>query len=608
MKSVFIIAIVVVAMIGVMVPSVFAQNVYVQIDELPEWADYASNVMYLSTESWKEANEGLEFWVVENSSDADFRVQWVKDFGGEKVGYAYGNQFIEVGLGDSDCLNKWNPYSEKYISHIMKHEIGHIFGHEHDNNPDSIMYPIALNREYGLVEEEYRLTEGYGQFIPFCTIKDLTSYDFSISTTDETYGFDYYIIPSINEFDKWVEGEVFQHYSNKDCFGEGWLTISGTCKGVSAGSGIMVLVDSELTTPLVTITVQKLEMPNIINSKSMLASKNYIDFEKVPSVQIIHDTATIDVNIFGDTFDFSHSFYQNKDNSIRFENGDGRTIHKYAEYASIGKLFDSLGMSFTNDCLIFSNGKSFCNNEDYRFTFYVNGQTHYLLSQYVFEDGDRIKIIYESIPKTTSPTQNTFVPFDEYEGKKWNMEELMELRDEIMERSELDEKSEKIMEDRNAKLEAEKEDQQEKIVQLEAEKEAQEAKIVQLEAEQNGGGCLIATATYGSEMSTEVQQLRELRDNQLLQTESGTVFMGMFNDVYYSFSPIIADMEREHPLFKEAVKLAITPMISSLSLMENANSESEVLSIGISVIMLNLGMYLGIPAIAIVGIRKIKYP
>jgi hypothetical protein len=119
-----------------------------------------------------------------------------------------------------------------------------------------------------------------------------------------------------------------------------------------------------------------------------------------------------------------------------------------------------------------------------------------------------------------------------------------------------------------------------------------------------GGGCLIATATYGSEMANEVQQLRELRDNQLLQTESGTQFMGMFNDVYYFFSPTIADYERENPYFKEAVKLAITPMISSLSLMENANSESEVLGIGISVIMLNLGMYLGIPAIVVIGIRK----
>ena len=119
-----------------------------------------------------------------------------------------------------------------------------------------------------------------------------------------------------------------------------------------------------------------------------------------------------------------------------------------------------------------------------------------------------------------------------------------------------------------------------------------------------GGGCLIATATYGSEMATEVQQLRELRDNQLLQTASGKQFMGMFNDVYYSFSPIISDYERENPLFKEAVKLAITPMISSLSLMDGANSESEVLGLGLSVIMLNLGMYLVAPAVVIVGIRK----
>ena len=131
-------------------------------------------------------------------------------------------------------------------------------------------------------------------------------------------------------------------------------------------------------------------------------------------------------------------------------------------------------------------------------------------------------------------------------------------------------------------------------------------KVVTEEKSSKGGGCLIATATYGSELAPQVQQLRELRDNQLLQTESGAAFMGTFNDIYYSFSPIIADYERENPYFKEVVKLAITPMISTLSLMENADSESEVLGIGISVIMLNLGMYLGVPAIVVIGVRKIR--
>ena len=91
---------------------------------------------------------------------------------------------------------------------------------------------------------------------------------------------------------------------------------------------------------------------------------------------------------------------------------------------------------------------------------------------------------------------------------------------------------------------------------------------------------------------------------QLLQTESSSAFMQTLNDVYYTFSPTIADWERESPIFKETVKLAITPMISTLSLMENAESESEVLGIGISLILLNFGMYVGVPAIVIIGIKK----
>ncbi|MFB5609738.1 MAG: CFI-box-CTERM domain-containing protein [Nitrosarchaeum sp.] len=121
-----------------------------------------------------------------------------------------------------------------------------------------------------------------------------------------------------------------------------------------------------------------------------------------------------------------------------------------------------------------------------------------------------------------------------------------------------------------------------------------------------GGGCLIATAAYGSELAPQVQQLRELRDGKLLHTESGTSFMNSFNAFYYSFSPIIADYERENPLFKEAVKVTLTPMISSLSLLNNVNMDSEysVIGYGVSLIVLNLGMYFVAPAIVIYGIKK----
>ena len=115
------------------------------------------------------------------------------------------------------------------------------------------------------------------------------------------------------------------------------------------------------------------------------------------------------------------------------------------------------------------------------------------------------------------------------------------------------------------------------------------------------GGCLIATAAYGSELSPQVQELRELRDNVVLNTESGKSFMTGFNLFYYSFSPAIADFERENSFFRETVKIVITPLLTSLSLLSYAeiDSEAEMLGFGLSMILLNIGMYFGLPAVVI---------
>ena len=82
--------------------------------------------------------------------------------------------------------------------------------------------------------------------------------------------------------------------------------------------------------------------------------------------------------------------------------------------------------------------------------------------------------------------------------------------------------------------------------------------------------------------------------------------MESFNSFYYSFSPSIADLERENPAFKEAVKLTITPLLTSLSILNyvDMDSEYEVLTYGISLIILNLGMYFVAPAIIIHRIKK----
>ena len=121
-----------------------------------------------------------------------------------------------------------------------------------------------------------------------------------------------------------------------------------------------------------------------------------------------------------------------------------------------------------------------------------------------------------------------------------------------------------------------------------------------------GGGCLIATAAFGSEMAPQVQFLRELRDNTVLQTQVGTNFMTGFNQFYYSFSPAVADYERDNPVFKEAVKLSLTPMLTSLALLNyvDVDTEEQMLGWGVSLILLNIGMYFVAPAAAIVAIKR----
>jgi hypothetical protein len=79
-----------------------------------------------------------------------------------------------------------------------------------------------------------------------------------------------------------------------------------------------------------------------------------------------------------------------------------------------------------------------------------------------------------------------------------------------------------------------------------------------------------------------------------------------FNQFYYSFSPAIADYERENPVFKEAVKLTLTPLLTSLTLLQYADidSEYEMLGYGIGIIILNIGVYFVAPAVLIMKISK----
>jgi predicted nucleic acid-binding Zn-ribbon protein len=104
----------------------------------------------------------------------------------------------------------------------------------------------------------------------------------------------------------------------------------------------------------------------------------------------------------------------------------------------------------------------------------------------------------------------------------------------------------------------------------------------------------------------QVQFLREIRDNTLLSTDSGTSFMTGFNQFYYSFSPAVADLERENAMFRDAVRVAITPGLYTLNIMTLAdqNSDASVIAFGLLAIAAMAGIYVAGPVLTVHAIRK----
>lgn len=77
--------------------------------------------------------------------------------------------------------------------------------------------------------------------------------------------------------------------------------------------------------------------------------------------------------------------------------------------------------------------------------------------------------------------------------------------------------------------------------------------------------CLIATATYGSELAPEVQLLRNFRDGSIMKTRAGASFMLAFNAWYYSFSPYVASYLSSHWVERTIMKGVLYPLVGFLA-------------------------------------------
>jgi hypothetical protein len=99
-----------------------------------------------------------------------------------------------------------------------------------------------------------------------------------------------------------------------------------------------------------------------------------------------------------------------------------------------------------------------------------------------------------------------------------------------------------------------------------------------------GGGCFIATAAYGSPMEEHVRILRDFRDRFLLTNPAGKVFV----DIYYAYSPFLADFIKEHETLRTPVRLGLLPFVGLSWVMLNTD---PVVGLG-SILLLCSGIML----------------
>jgi streptogramin lyase len=122
--------------------------------------------------------------------------------------------------------------------------------------------------------------------------------------------------------------------------------------------------------------------------------------------------------------------------------------------------------------------------------------------------------------------------------------------------------------------------------------------------------CIIATATFGSELAPEVQFLRDFRDQQIMQTFAGSNFMQVFNAWYYSFSPAVAQYEYTHSTTRFMIKQSLYPLMGILHLASSTYAllgfepEAAALVAGLLVSSLIGVAYLALPISGVLWLER----
>ncbi len=197
-------------------------SIYVHFQE--EWDSYPVNILFDVTNVWSNPNFSNYTHSTDFSNVSDF-----DNYNSNNLQYQDNRGYVELKHQFSDCNSSWKPM-------LYRHAI------------DSVILP-------DIKSINSTVSEFYVQFIPICTDKKITSYEYSISIDDETSWFDVYFVNSKKQLENYLNYNFFDFYTDNDCFGKNYHSFSGICENIDQESGLLIIIPDNLNRSLTKIKV-----------------------------------------------------------------------------------------------------------------------------------------------------------------------------------------------------------------------------------------------------------------------------------------------------------------------------------------------------------------
>lgn len=224
-------------------------SVYVHLQ--PDWESYPGNILFDITNVWSNLDSDKSESFSTELSD----LSTITDYNSNQLEFQHKKSFVRLKHDFSNCESSWEPISYRYAVDSLRTKIELVQGTKLNDDPYVSIFPNVPNTAYDFEQQREFVKSGYAQFIPICTSRESTTYEYGISLSDKNIAFDVYFVPTNDEINHYLKSESFSFYDQDGCFAENYNSFSGTCENVGKNSGLLIVLPDKLSSSLTKVEV-----------------------------------------------------------------------------------------------------------------------------------------------------------------------------------------------------------------------------------------------------------------------------------------------------------------------------------------------------------------